>query len=51
MSQFTLGEKSLKELQGVHPDLVAVVKRAIAITVVRAGSRSTDIYGFRCADW
>lgn len=33
MSQFTLGEKSLKELEGVHPDLVAVVKRAIEITV------------------
>jgi peptidoglycan LD-endopeptidase CwlK len=33
MSQFILGEKSLKELAGVHPDLVAVVKRAIEITV------------------
>lgn len=33
MSDFKLGEKSLKELEGVHPDLVAVVKRAIKITV------------------
>lgn len=29
---FKLGEKSLKELQGVKPSLVAVVKRAIEIT-------------------
>lgn len=29
---FTLGKKSLAELKGVHPDLVKVVKRAIAIT-------------------
>jgi hypothetical protein len=29
---FTLSEKSLKRLQGVHPDLVKVVKRAIEIT-------------------
>lgn len=33
MTTFKLGEKSLKELSGVHPDLVAVVKRAIEITV------------------
>lgn len=33
MSQFKLGEKSLKELNGVHPDLIAVVKRAIELTV------------------
>lgn len=32
MSSFNLGEKSLKELNGVHPDLVAVVKRAIELT-------------------
>ena len=31
--QFTLGSASLKELKGVHPDLVAVVKRAIELTV------------------
>lgn len=30
---FNLGEKSLKELNGVHEDLVAVVKRAIELTV------------------
>jgi peptidoglycan L-alanyl-D-glutamate endopeptidase CwlK len=30
---FKLGDKSLKELKGVHPDLVAVVKRAIELTV------------------
>jgi peptidoglycan LD-endopeptidase CwlK len=31
--QFSLGPNSLKELQGVHPDLVAVVRRAIQLTV------------------
>lgn len=31
---FTLGTRSLKRLEGVHPDLVAVVKRAIEITEV-----------------
>ena len=31
-SGFVLGERSLKNLWGVHPDLVAVVKRAIQIT-------------------
>ena len=29
---FVLGERSLKNLEGVHPDLVAVVKRAIQIS-------------------
>lgn len=33
MSKFKLGSKSLAELQGVHPDLVAVVQRAIELTV------------------
>ena len=33
MPTFNLGEKSLKELQGVHADLVAVVKRAIKLSV------------------
>jgi peptidoglycan L-alanyl-D-glutamate endopeptidase CwlK len=33
MAHFSLGKASLKELQGVHPDLVAVVKRAIALTI------------------
>lgn len=33
MSDFKFGEKSLKELTGVHPDLVAVVKRALELTV------------------
>jgi len=33
MSDFKLGDKSLKELCVVHLDLVAVVKRAIEITV------------------
>ena len=31
-SGFVLGERSLKNLEGVHPDLVKVVKRAIEIT-------------------
>jgi hypothetical protein len=29
---YTLGKRSLQNLSGVHPDLVAVVKRAIEIT-------------------
>ena len=33
MPDFKLGTKSLKELDGVHADLVAVVKRAIQLTV------------------
>ena len=32
MGQFKLGKSSLRELDGVHPDLVAVVQRAIALT-------------------
>ena len=31
-SGFVLGERSLKNLEGVHPDLVKVVKRAIQIS-------------------
>ena len=33
MAQFELGEKSRKELTGVHPLLVATVEKAIALTV------------------
>jgi peptidoglycan LD-endopeptidase CwlK len=44
MPAFTFGAASLKELKGVHPDLVAVVKRAIAISsqdfAVHDGMRS-----------
>lgn len=32
MGKFVLGARSLANLEGVHPDLVAVVKRAIEIT-------------------
>ncbi len=32
MGQFKLGKTSLRELNGVHADLVAVVQRAIALT-------------------
>ncbi len=32
MPSFSLGSASMKELSGVHPDLVKVVKRAIALT-------------------
>jgi len=32
MSKYKLGKRSLRELEGVHPDLVAVVKRAIELT-------------------
>jgi peptidoglycan L-alanyl-D-glutamate endopeptidase CwlK len=46
MSQFELGTQSLKELEGVHPDLVVVVKRAIELTVqdfaVHDGLRTID---------
>jgi len=31
---FALGARSLERLNGVHPDLVAVVKRAIALTEI-----------------
>lgn len=31
---FVLGQRSLERLKGVHPDLVAVVKRAIQLTEV-----------------
>lgn len=34
MSHFTLSARSLKSLEGVHPDLVKVVKRAIELTTV-----------------
>lgn len=32
MSKFTLSQRSLNNLKGVHPDLVKVVRRAIEIT-------------------
>lgn len=31
---FSLGKRSLTNLQGVHPDLVRVVKRAIQLTAI-----------------
>ena len=34
MANFRLGKKSKQRLKGVHPDLVAVVERAIAITPI-----------------
>lgn len=34
MTKFKLSKRSLTALEGVHPDLVAVVKRAIEITEV-----------------
>ena len=43
---FTLGAKSLSKLDGVHPDLVAVVERAIELTeqdfTVLEGLRDID---------
>ena len=33
-NKFKLGSKSLERLRGVHPDLVAVVKRAITISEI-----------------
>lgn len=34
MSKFKLGARSLERLRGVHPDLVAVVKRAITLSEI-----------------
>lgn len=34
MSKFILSQRSLDRLQGVHPDLVSVVKKAITLTKV-----------------
>ena len=43
---YSLGRNSLRELKGVHPDLVCVVKRAIEITkqafTVHDGARTLD---------
>ena len=32
MPKFTFGQKSLRELEGVHPELVAIVHRALELT-------------------
>lgn len=37
MSKFYLGKTSLSNLEGVHPDMVLVVKRAIQITPIDFG--------------
>lgn len=37
MTQFGLSARSLKNLQGVHPDLVRVAKRAIELTKIDFG--------------
>ncbi|MGK0602139.1 M15 family metallopeptidase [Yokenella regensburgei] len=37
MQQFTLSERSLKNLQGVHPDLVAICKKALDLTLIDFG--------------
>ena len=37
MSEFYLGKRSLENLEGVNPDLVKVVKRAIEITKIDFG--------------
>lgn len=46
MATFTLGTRSRAELKGVHPDLVAVVQRAIVLTIqdfaVHDGIRTLD---------
>ena len=46
MPAFKLSDKSLQELQGVHADLVAVVKRAIELSVqdfaVHDGNRTLE---------
>lgn len=53
MSRFKLGRRSLERLQGVHPDLVRVVLRAIELTTqdfmvlegVRTDKRQRELYG------
>jgi peptidoglycan L-alanyl-D-glutamate endopeptidase CwlK len=53
MSQFSLGEKSISKLEGVHADLMRVVKRAIELTTqdfmvlegVRPEQRQRELYG------
>jgi peptidoglycan L-alanyl-D-glutamate endopeptidase CwlK len=50
--KFKLGKVSLSRLEGVHPDLVAVVKRAIELTTVdfsvleglRTRARQTELF-------
>jgi peptidoglycan L-alanyl-D-glutamate endopeptidase CwlK len=50
--KYSLGPKSLAKLDGVHPDLVRVVKRAIAITRqdfmvlegIRTPARQAELY-------
>lgn len=46
MSKFKLSKRSLKRLEGVHPDLIDVVKRAIEITeydfTVGEGARTLE---------
>jgi peptidoglycan L-alanyl-D-glutamate endopeptidase CwlK len=37
MSSYTLSQRSLDKLRGVHPDLIAVVKMAITLTDVDFG--------------
>lgn len=37
LPDYQLGKRSLRELEGVHPKLVAVVKRAIQLTTVDFG--------------
>lgn len=37
MSKFYLGKRSLANLEGVHPDLVRVVERAITLTPIDFG--------------
>lgn len=37
MQQFIFGERSLKNLQGVHPDLIAICKMALDLTLIDFG--------------
>ena len=49
MSDFGLSAASLKNMQGVHPDLVAVVKRAIELTRIDFGvSEGLRTYEKQC---
>jgi peptidoglycan L-alanyl-D-glutamate endopeptidase CwlK len=58
VNQFALGTRSLSKLKGVHPDLVAVVKRAITLStvdfVIYDGVRTLDqqrLYVASGASW
>ena len=47
---YRLGKRSLKRLEGLHPDLVRVVKKAITLTNVDFTVLEGDPYRVEAAD-